>query len=113
MLTVEISTLLLGVFIMYSTSNKVVLFKNSSLDNILNRSFAFKKIIGLVILFLALIYVMFSYGPTLGFLFWLFALSSLLSLVICIYPLRLFKTNYTVFVMIFSIVIELIINYAS
>ncbi|WP_299680546.1 hypothetical protein [uncultured Tenacibaculum sp.] len=113
MITVEISILLIGAFVMYSTSSKVVLFKNSWLDSILNRSFSFKKIIGLTILCSALIYAMFSYGFTLGFLFWLFALSSLLSLIICIYPLRLFKTNYTVFVMFFSIVIELILNYAS
>lgn len=113
MVTILISILFLGSFLSYSTSSKVTLSTNSNLDRILNKPFSYKKQIGFVIIFFTSFFFIREFGTTSGFLFWIFTLTTILSLLICVYPLQIIKTRSILLIILIAIIIEFLLNYAS
>lgn len=113
MITSIIFLITIGCFTWLNTSKKAILSSNTVIEQWLQSNLKSSKIIGSVLLIIALVLSTHYFGNTSGFLFWLIALIALLSLVVIIHPLKLYNYKNLISTCIILLTIELIINYAS
>jgi len=113
MISVLLLLTVIGTFLGYSTSEKVVVSKKTFLDVLLNKPFAYKKIVGGLLLIVGLLISIQCNGVTSGIFIWIFMLTIVMSLLVILYPLQLIKTVYVFSLLVLLILTELILNYAS
>lgn len=108
MITISILLIFFGSFVLYNTSSKVVLQHTFSLEKWIQSNTKLAKNIGLSIIILAMIPCIFSFGKTSGILYWFLLLSTVLSLIVILYPLK--KINYKHLFIFFALlfILELI-----
>lgn len=76
----------------------------------MHQNIAITKVIALVLLVLALVTSIHSLGTSSGVLFWFFCITTLLSLVIVLYPLQKVTYKHLTLVTILLFIIEYVIN---
>lgn len=108
MITISILFIFATSFTFYNTSKKVSLAGVSVLELWIQEHTIYSKIIGCFLLIATLILVIFNFGITSGFIFWLITLMLTLSLLIIISPLQ--KVNYKHLIVVFFILFILEFN---
>lgn len=112
MITSIVFLILSGCFTLVNTSKKAVLNNDTVVEKWIQTHTIKSKYIGCGFLLLALAVSIFNFGLTSGILFWLIALMTLMSLVIIIAPLRVIRSKYLLFILLISLIIELLNYYA-
>lgn len=110
MVSLLIFTILIGSYFLYNTSKKVQLDKNVFIDIWLQENIKKTKYLSHLVLFITLTFSLFFFGLTSGFLFWIFTLSTILSLIIVLYPLKIFTKKHIIVLFITSLILETILN---
>lgn len=109
MITSSVLLIFLGSFFLYNTSRKVVLENNLLIGKWVQNNVNVSKIIGLVLLILALIITINKLGITSGIIFWLVGLMTILCLMIVLFPLKKINYKHLIAFFISSFLIELFI----
>ncbi|WP_299118854.1 hypothetical protein [uncultured Tenacibaculum sp.] len=103
MISILIAILFLGCYLFYNTSQKTTIVSNSYLEKRIRSNEQISKIVGGSFLLITLIIAGIHFGLFSGILFWLVALTMLMSLLIVIAPLKLI--NYKTLVALFFVLL--------
>ena len=110
MISILILMIFIGCFFMYNTSKKAQLEKNTFIDVWLQTNRKRTKALAISLLVLTLTSASFFFGLTSGILFWLFTVTLLLSLIVVMYPLKLFKTKHLIILFTATLIFEIILT---
>lgn len=108
MTTLTILLIFFGSFAFYNTSKKAELQQKSSVEKSLQNNTKQAKIIGLILVAIALIIAIKKFDITSGILFWLVTLMTVISLIIVLYPLRKFNYKYVLILFVILFFIEIL-----
>jgi hypothetical protein len=111
MISILILIIIFGCFFLYNTSKKAILQKHSFIDKWLQENNTKTKYLGIFILFITLILSVVSFGFTSGILFWIFTVTLSLSLILVLYPLKIFSIKKITILFAISLLIELTLNH--
>ena len=110
MISILIFIILIACYFLYNTSKKTQLEKNIFIDVWLQENSTRTKYLSLLILLIALMLSILIFGTTSGILFWTFTVSTILSLIIVLYPLKIFKKKHFIILFIAILFLEIILN---
>jgi len=96
---------------MYSTSKKVLLKNSNSLYTWLISNKKRTKLLAILQFVVTLVIAIFFFGLTSGFLFWLFTVIFLSSLITVLYPLEVVHKKHIIILFITILIFEIILNY--
>jgi hypothetical protein len=99
----------LGCYLLYNTSQKKIIVSNNTLVKKFRNNEQLSKTIGLGFLLITLVFASINFGVFSGILFWLVALTLIMSLLIIINPLRIINYKFLIALLIVLLLIEFIL----
>lgn len=101
MITLTVLLIFLGCFALYNTSKKALLTGKLSIEKQMQKNPNPTKILGAILLIVALCNAIINFSYTSGILYWLIITMMIFSLIIVLYPLQ--KINYKHLLVLFTV----------
>ncbi|KJD32097.1 hypothetical protein PK35_11710 [Tamlana nanhaiensis] len=108
MITIALFLNFLAFYVLYNTTKRVVITPHLGFEKHIQQNIKSSKIIGLMLLLIALVFNVISFGLGVGTLFFFIVLMTFGSLVILLAPLKLINTKTLVLFFIATLILELL-----